>query len=411
MGRRHPTTTADASPSTVSPSHAYAAAAACVTAFALLLRDNLTQRAALADVESQLKRSEAALQRFASLIPRTKNPLWQEDLHEERLKRDRLEESKEFVDDLFSRDRMFPHGHNTSRWEAHVDANTPTAFEDSQHDLERTPAWCSGSPDLSGIVISQAELHPEGGVLSEETRRRAHNALKECGYVYLDNMFDERTVRELREAYFALRASDEGKDMVYPCQGPGRVEHMLPFREPFNNSKIYADQRLLTLLTDFLQEQFKLELMTVITSPPGSKHQRWHQGWRYLFHPDERLPPYAVVVALPLADVTPEMGPTEMCPGKKLRFYHGWRCNEHSIKLGSSAGTVVIFDYKTLHRGPANMGTVERPMVSMVFSKMFFLNTEAVINRGISLVQTLHQRRYWEQFTWHPNTIDEQFAV
>ena len=154
------------------------------------------------------------------------------------------------------------------------------------------------------------------------------------------------------------------------------------FREPFNNSKIYADPRLLALLSDFLQEQFKLELMTVITSPPGSKHQRWHQGWRYLFHPDERLPPFAVVVALPLADVTPDMGPTEMCPGKKLRFYHGWRCNEHSLRLGSTAGTVVIFDYKTLHRGPANEGFHERPMVSMVFSKMFFLNTEAVVNRG-----------------------------
>ena len=41
--------------------------------------------------------------------------------------------------------------------------------------------------------------------------------------------------------------------------------------------------------------------MTVINSPPGSGDQRWHQGWRYLFHPNERLPPYAVVVALPLA--------------------------------------------------------------------------------------------------------------
>ena len=43
--------------------------------------------------------------------------------------------------------------------------------------------------------------------------------------------------------------------------------------------------------------------------------------------------------------------------------------------------------------------------------KMFFLNTEAIINRGISLLQTLHQRRYWEQFTWHPRSVDDQFAV
>jgi ectoine hydroxylase-related dioxygenase (phytanoyl-CoA dioxygenase family) len=118
-----------------------------------------------------------------------------------------------------------------------------------------------------------------------------------------------------------------------------------------------------------------------------------------------------VVVALPLGDVSHEMGPTEMCPGYKRRFYHGWRCHERSIRLASTAGTVVIFDYKTLHRGPANEAADERPMVSMVFSKMFFLNAEAVINRGISLVQTLHQRRYWEQWTWHPRTVDEQFVV
>ena len=151
--------------------------------------------------------------------------------------------------------------------------------------------------------------------------------------------------------------------------------------------------------------------MTVINSPPGSGDQRWHQGWRYLFHPEERLPPYAVVVTLPLTDVSIEMGPTEICPGKKLRLYHGWRCNQYMVKMATTQGTMSIFDYKTLHRGPGNVASVDRPMVSMVFSKAFFLNAEAVVNRGIPLVQTLHQRRYWEQFYWHPETAVEQFRV
>ena len=116
-------------------------------------------------------------------------------------------------------------------------------------------------------------------------------------------------------------------------------------------------------------------------------------------------------MTLPLTDVTPEMGPSEMCPGKKRRFYYGWRCDSFGLRLGSTAGTVAIFDYKTLHRGPGNAATVERPMVSMVFSKAFFLNTEAIVNRGISLVQTIHQRRYWEQFFWHPPHREEQFRV
>ena len=50
-------------------------------------------------------------------------------------------------------------------------------------------------------------------------------------------------------------------------------------------------------------------------------------------------------------------------------------------------------------------------LAGAVFFKTFFLNTEAIINRGISLLQTLHQRRYWEQFTWHPRSVDDQFAV
>ena len=72
------------------------------------------------------------------------------------------------------------------------------------------------------------------------------------------------------------------------------------------------------------------------------------------------------VVALPLTDVSPEMGPTEMCPGKKLRFYRGYRCQDH-LRMATTAGTIAIFDYKTLHRGPGNAhATKERAMVSMV---------------------------------------------
>ena len=411
---------------------------ASVATLLALVWDNLTQRQLSADLAARLRESQSELLKYSSLVPRADNPAWQELMHAERLRRDEWEGSEAFRDDLFAPEGRFPHGHNLSSWAAHLRATTPSAFEETD-DADTTPGWCSGDPDLSGIVMSESELHTESGKLSAETRRRAHRALTECGYVYLDNFFSSEAVTRLREAYVALRDSDEGEQMKYPCQGTGRIEHMLPFRHPFNDSTIYADPRLLTLLTDFLQEQFKLELMTVINSPPGSLHQRWHQGWRYLFHPEERLPPYAVVVALPLGDVYPAMGPTEMCPGKKRRFYHGWRCEEHSIRVASTSGTLAIFDYKTLHRGPGNLAEEDRPMLSLVFSKMFFLNTEvrrtntsplsldprvethpslmcslgaqAVVNRGISLAQTLHQRRYWEQFAWHPSSRDEQWTV
>jgi len=179
---------------------------------------------------------------------------------------------------------------------------------------------------------------------------------------------------------------------------------MIPFRPPFNlSTALYQDSRLHDILFQLFVGRFKLELQTVITSTPGSGNQRWHQGFQYLFHPEERLPPYAVVVGIPLVNVTQAMGPTEFCPRKKLRFYQGYTCGGAPFSLPSSLGTAIIFDYKTLHRGPANPTSHERPMISMVFSKLFFLNQEALVNRGVTLLQTLHQRRYWEQFFWHPD--------
>ena len=50
-------------------------------------------------------------------------------------------------------------------------------------------------------------------------------------------------------------------------------------------------------------------------------------------------------------------------------------------------------------------------MLSMVYTKPFFLNNEAAVNRGVSLLGTLHQRRFWEQWFWHPPDLKGQFAV
>jgi ectoine hydroxylase-related dioxygenase (phytanoyl-CoA dioxygenase family) len=178
---------------------------------------------------------------------------------------------------------------------------------------------------------------------------------------------------------------------------------MTPFAPPFNDS-VHTDARLHRVIRGFLRGQFKMELGTVIQSLPGSSHQRWHQGWRYLWAEEERTPPYTVVVGVPLDDVDPEMGPTQFCPRRKLRFYHGWRCDPNEVVAGSSTlGTVLIFDYKTLHRGPANTSPKPRPMVSLVYSLMWFLNSYAFTNRALTPVAAMHQRRYWEAYVDHPD--------
>ena len=165
---------------------------------------------------------------------------------------------------------------------------------------------------------------------TEAAVNKAADLLRECGFAYLDNFYSPATVRAYRAAYEDFKRSDpRANEFLYPCQGRGRVEHMLPFASPFNDTlALHGDPRLHRVLLAFLRNSFKLELITVINSPPDSGEQRWHQvgpylppfdqspspvpqGWRYLFHPEERLPPYAVVVGVPLADVSVDMGPTQ----------------------------------------------------------------------------------------------------
>ena len=119
---------------------------------------------------------------------------------------------------------------------------------------------------------------------------------------------------------------------------------------------------------------------------------------------------YALVAALPLVPVPLLRGPTQLCPRHKLRFYQGFRC-PRPLQLPSRLGDLLLFDYKLLHRGPPNETPQDRPMISAVFSKLFFLNQEAITNRALPHVQTITQKRYWEMSFVHPERPAEYWKV
>jgi len=114
-----------------------------------------------------------------------------------------------------------------------------------------------------------------------------------------------------------------------------------------------------------------------------------------------------VVVGIPLSNVSLAMGPTEFCPRKKLRLYHGYHCPDKDVVAAETTmGTIAVFDYKTLHRGPGNTSNTSRPMVSLVYSLKWFLNSYAYANRALTHEAALHQRRYWEAYMFHPDKED-----
>ena len=146
----------------------------------------------------------------------------------------------------------------------------------------------------------------------------------------LDELFSAEVIDAFRAAVERFVADDARAPVRYPVQGDGRVEHMLPFASPFNDTlALHAEPTLRAVVRGFLRGGFKvgrggfslkspdererarrarartcrcrgcvgdeaaahpapnsaavlaqLELLTVIDSTPGSRDQRWHQGWR-----------------------------------------------------------------------------------------------------------------------------------
>eukprot|EP00940_MAST-03C_sp_MAST-3C-sp2_P002802 g2802.t1 len=238
------------------------------------------------------------------------------------------------------------------------------------------------------VVIQRDDFRKD----ATDASRRAVSALRDCGFVYLDGLYDPQTIESWKRAYDAFEASDRSTHWRYPCQGAGRRELMLPFESPFNDTDIYGNRHLRAVLAHAFKGTYKMELQTVITSQTGSGNQRWHQGWRYLFDSEEgKQPlPYAIIVGVVLGNLTAEQGPTEFCAGYNRRFYDGLRCPEKPVAAAMTVGGAYLFDYSVLHRGPGNHDPFgrERPVLMLAFSRNWFFNGGALVNRGRPLIQT-----------------------
>mmetsp|Transcript_18779 Transcript_18779/g.24540 ORF Transcript_18779/g.24540 Transcript_18779/m.24540 type:complete len:259 (+) Transcript_18779:1504-2280(+) len=158
-----------------------------------------------------------------------------------------------------------------NEWNAYLRLNTPSRYEQGKGQVNLT-THCR---NFNNVVIPQAQLSSEESFIKNNVTARAREALKECGFVYLDNLFDRSYLGKIKTAYDKVRGDkDDMETFRYPCQGDKRVEVMLPFREPFNDTRLYGDYRIRSIVGAFLDAEFKLELMTVIDSPPGSGNQR-----------------------------------------------------------------------------------------------------------------------------------------
>lgn len=170
------------------------------------------------------------------------------------------------------------------------------------------------------------------------------------------------------------------------CLGRLDIRHNMS-KEPFNHKEIVDNEIMMSAVRSILGADAVLVYAGIVVSFPSSSDQPWHQDGQMLFPENEladdfHLPAYALNVFIPLTDISEEIGPTEFCVGShvmqasKASMQH-IAANELSkakvIGPLLKKGDVLIYDYRTCHRGTQNLSMKEtRTMLYLMYARPWF---------------------------------------
>lgn len=122
---------------------------------------------------------------------------------------------------------------------------------------------------------------------------------------------------------------------------------------------------------------------SLVVSNPGAETQAWHSDGPHLDIMKD-LPCHCLNVFVPLVDVDETNGPTEMRPGSvsltrnlKKSYMKAFLTKKlRAVEAPSlQKGSILMFDYRILHRGKANNHPDQpRPVLVYTFAKPFYID-------------------------------------
>lgn len=193
------------------------------------------------------------------------------------------------------------------------------------------------------------------------------------GYVVLDNIVPQDTVRSLHEE-FLVRYRDQIKDTETPESlevGARRFMIPLHFSGGLGAEQVYANPYVVALVRMILDDEAIIDAFGAILSLSGAEEQHVHHDGPILFNSEisRLLPAYAMTFALPLVEMNETTGTTALWPGSHRRGQHeGAEPDRPTIPLGSG----VMWDFRTYHSGMANRSGQLRPMVYATYARRWY---------------------------------------
>ena len=190
----------------------------------------------------------------------------------------------------------------------------------------------------------------------------ATTAIRAHGVCIMERALDSAAVRELSERIEAVEPRKRQNRRAH------RWEHVhSPEAPPL--AELAAMPLLVEVVRSLLGPKYYLEKAGVVVSHHGAEEQRWHMDTPHLFSTGAHLPPHSLSVFVPLCELVLDNGPTEYQLGTHLRA--NLVAKQRRAIASCPAGSLVLYDPRTMHRGGPNTSHADRPLVYLTFSRIW----------------------------------------
>lgn len=232
------------------------------------------------------------------------------------------------------------------------------------------------------VQISISENERNSGQLNSENVALAKEALRKDGIVVLKEVINLDHIAALREKMFAdIDALTKRKDVPFNWNA-GNLQQDPPPNPPYLFRDVLANDFAIQVSHSILGDGMFNAFYSGNTALPSESRQPVHADTGHLWQNQEFVhPAYGLVVNVPVVDMGPENGSTEVWPGthqdpavsiqdgfieiSEERLAH-WRAISPPVQPVVNAGSIVIRDIRMWHAGMPNRTQTPRPMIAMI---------------------------------------------
>ncbi|CEK14639.1 phytanoyl-CoA dioxygenase family protein [Chthonomonas calidirosea] len=228
-------------------------------------------------------------------------------------------------------------------------------------------------------------LEIEEDVLSACSAQSVLQHFYDAGLVAISGLYTPQQITQLEMAFQKaleqhIQAHGGLEQLNKRAFGKNHIGFFPPLVPPFSNVEFVAHPHLIPLLESLLGADFICCFYHTNTAYPGSEFQPVHRDHPPLFGTSLPVPhpPTHMVLNVPLCDFTEENGSTEVWPGTHLIVDSPAQATVSletraaampSIRMNVPAGTAVLRDLRTWHRGMPNRSARPRAMLAIVYQR------------------------------------------